>query len=355
MRQVTAVMLLFVPALCLGSARFLLDSELRTDYTDGASTNQFLTGYSYDVSGNRVQTRVWSGTDTTVAPGSISKFTYDTSGIITKELLLSGADTSSIVNYAYTGGKLIAIHTLAKDGALRFTDSLLYDGQGNVIEEQRISSAGVKTFFHRYALNAQGKTVADSMYELVSGSYLASQAYIYVYNADSTVASETQWRLSSDSWDCISTAFMRYAARSLISVATHERDGSGTLMTDSLAYTYDVNGNRTKEEKFDGASTMVQRIVYSWRDTQPNSVLMNSKRFGDERLFMGNRQGRLSVDYGFRNQGEISIFDMTGKRLCRVAVGHSGIVALQGIGKGSYIAVFISGSSRRVMNFTQYN
>jgi hypothetical protein len=70
---------------------------------------------------------------------------------------------------------------------------------------------------------------------------------------------------------------------------------------------------------------------------------------------LSNKQGRLSVDCASRNRGEISIYDLTGKRLCRVAVDHSGIVPLQGIGKGSFIAVFTNGMNKQIMNFTNYN
>jgi hypothetical protein len=353
MRRFTLVMLLIVPVLCLGADRFLLDLELYTRFSDN---KQFLTGYTYDENGNCVQSRVWNGTDSMVAPMSFDKFSYDGTGKVTEELLLSGTDTLSMVRYAYAGGKLAAVHTLAKDGTLRFTDSLIYDGQGHTIEQQRISSAGVKTYFHRYTLNASGKMVADSLYELISGSYVASQAFLYAYNADATVASEVQWLLSSGSWYCMSTAFMSYAAGSLVSVATHEHDGVGTGMTDSLAYTYNANGNQTKEEDYDGTKTLLHRIVYTWRDTQPTIVLMSEKIRNDQRFILSNKQGRLSVDCELHNLGEISIYDMTGKRLCRIAVDHSGTVPLKGlIGKGSYIAVFTSGAKRQIMNFNQNN
>jgi hypothetical protein len=53
----------------------------------------------------------------------------------------------------------------------------------------------------------------------------------------------------------------------------------------------------------------------------------------------------------------ITIYDLTGKLMCRVAVDHSGVVPLQGIiGRGSYIAVFSTGGiNKQVMNFTNYN
>ena len=56
----------FSITLCFGSSRFVLDAELRTNFSDNGSTTQFLTGYTYDVNGNRVQSRVWNGADSAV-------------------------------------------------------------------------------------------------------------------------------------------------------------------------------------------------------------------------------------------------------------------------------------------------
>ena len=349
--------LLVSVSVCLGATRFVLDAELRTNFADNGSSTQFLTGYTYDANGNRVQQQVWSGSDSMTAPMSAVKFAYDGSGAVTEALQLVGADTLTIARYAYTGGKLIAVHTLAKDGTLRFTDSLLYDAQGRNVEEQRISSAGVKTFYHRYTLNAHGKMLADSLFELIIASYVASQAVLFTYNPDSTVATETQWRTSSASWYCISTAFMGYAAGSLVSVATHERDGVGTGTTDSLAYTYDANGNRTREEDYDGNKALMHRIVYTWRDTQPAFVLMSGKSRNDQRFVLSSKQGRLTADLSSQDRGMVTIFDMAGKRISQITVDHSGVVPLTGIiGKGSYIAVFsASGINKQTMNFAIYN
>ena len=343
-------------SLSFGANRFVLDAELRTNFADNGSTTQFLTGYTYDAQGNHIQSRVWSGIDSSVAPMSTDKFTYDVNGVVTEELLLSGVDTLTIVRYVYSGGKLIAVHTLRKDGTLRFTDSLLYDGQGRNIEEQRISSAGVKTFYHHYTLNAFGKMVADSLYELVSTAYVATQADLFTYNPDSTVAKEAQWQMSSGTWYSISTAFMSYAGGLLVSVATHERDGIGTGMTDSLAYAYDSYDNRTKEEDYNGSKALTHRIIYTWRDTLPVLVLMSEKMRSDQRFALSAKQGRLTADISSQNRGMITIYDLTGKLMCRMAVDHSGVVPLQGvIGRGSYIAVYTSGTKKQVMNFTIFN
>ncbi len=345
----------FLVTVCLGADRFRLQTKLRTNFADNGSSTQFLTGYTYDANGNRVLARAWNGVDSALSPMSTDQFTYNSAGRVSQELLLSGNDTSSIVRYVYSDTVLIAVHTLAKDGALRFTDSLLYNGLGRNIEEDRISSAGVKTFYHRYNLNASGKIVADTLYELDSTSYVAEQAVLFTYNSDMTVATEAQWQLSGASWYCISTAFMSYAGESLVSVATHERDGVGTGMTDSLAYTYDQYGNRTKEADYDGTKTLTYDIVYTWLDSQPSSIVFNNIRNKRHSGLIG-KQGQLIAECGSHDRGEISIFDVSGKLLSRITVDHSCIVPPTGlIGKGSYVAVFTSGINKQILNFTKFN
>jgi hypothetical protein len=351
--------LLFILAaasLCFGADRFVLDAELRTDFTDGSASARFMTGYTYDAQGNRVQQRVWSGTDSLVAPMSSLAFSYNAAGDIAEQLLLSGGDTLSIVRYAYNQRKLIAVHTLNKDGSARFSDSLIYDGSGCLIEEQRLASTGEKTFYHQYTLNASGKVVADSMFELVSGHYTASQAVLLTYNADSTVATEAQWRLSSATWNCITTGFMKYSAGRLVAVATYERDGIGTGLSDSIAYAYDGSGNRTKEEDFDESGTQTCQIDYTWRDTQPVAVLTNERPCHAARFLQVDNQGRLIVGLDSRETGTIAVFDMAGKQIYRMAVDHPGLVSLAGlVGRGSYVAAFTGATSRLTTRFSLYN
>lgn len=356
MKNLLIAMMLFAPALCFSADRFRLESELLTNFTGSDTTARFLTGYTYDGSGNRVQSRVWSGTDSTAAAMSGVKLTYDINGNLTQELLLSGADTLSIVRYVYGGGRRIAVKTLDKTGTLRFTDSLIYNGQGVEIEEQRISSAGARTFFHRYSFNGLGKKVADSLYELVSAAYVATQAVVFSYNPDSTVATEASWRLSGASWYCISTAFMKYASGALVSVALHDRDGAGTAMTDSLAYVNDTYGNRTRAEAYDGDKVLLRTIVYSWRDMQPVYTLMGTAAQVNRQPVLSNSRGGLTVSLLPHERGEISLFTMTGRQLCRLAVDHSGAVPLDGlVGKGSYVAVFTSSVNKQIMNYSTIN
>jgi hypothetical protein len=350
MRLITIVLVSVF--LSFGANQYILDSELKTNFSDNGSSVKFLTAYTYDSDGNRIQQRVWNGTDSITSPMSTIRFSNNSSGAITEAINFVGNDTSSIVRYSYSNEKLTAVHTLTKTGALRFADSLIYDVSGRNVEEQRISSSGVKTFFHRYAFNAQGKRSSDSLYELSSGTYIATQTIFFTYNTDFTVASEVQWRLSGNNWYCISTASMTYSSGSLVAVVTHERDGAGTAMLDSISYSYDIHGNRIKEEKFDGTSFPVYRIDYTWHEL-PSTFVSMDRRIMDHRFSIYNKGGHLFLDYTFRNRGQIAIYNMAGKRICATTIDHSGIAMINGLyGKGSYIAIFTDGAKEQAINFT---
>ena len=71
----TFVLFHLAPARCLGSERFQLESELYNNFT-ATGTTAFLTVYTYDADGNRVRSRVWSGSDSMVEHMSSVNFIY---------------------------------------------------------------------------------------------------------------------------------------------------------------------------------------------------------------------------------------------------------------------------------------
>jgi len=138
----------FFPVLCFGANRFVLQSELRTNYIEGLSTKTF-TGYTYDDDGNRILKRVYDGVDSAASLMSREIFAYDASGRVIRDLLISATgDTLSIVNNTYGDDGLVCASTFNKDGSVRFKDSLIYGG-GNLIEQRRYNASSTMTFFHR--------------------------------------------------------------------------------------------------------------------------------------------------------------------------------------------------------------
>lgn len=128
---------------CLGANRFLLQTELRTNYNGGTS-GKFLTGYTYDESGNHIQKRVFDGIDSTTALMSREVLSYNTNGQLTQDLLLSATgDTLSIVRNTYGTSGLESASTLNKDGSTRFIDSLFYCSNKSL---KRLGKNAVKDF-----------------------------------------------------------------------------------------------------------------------------------------------------------------------------------------------------------------
>lgn len=122
------VCVVLVQSVCLAQERFVLKSELRTNFSEGGSVSAF-TGYHYDTRGNRIERRVFDGIDSTVALMSSVKYSYDAQDRCIEELLVeAGGDTLSIVRYTWGADGLISAVTLSKDGRVRYSDSLRYTG-----------------------------------------------------------------------------------------------------------------------------------------------------------------------------------------------------------------------------------
>jgi hypothetical protein len=83
---------------------------------------------------------------------------------------------------------------------------------------------------------------------------------------------------------------------------------------------------------------------------------MSEKMRSDTRFVLSAKQGRLTADISSQNRGTITICNLTGKLISRIAMDHSGVVPLQGVIRtGSYVAVYTSGTKKQVMNFTIFN
>lgn len=314
----------FFPILCFGADRFVLQSELRTNYIEGLSTKTF-TGYTYDDDGNRILKRVYDGVDSAASLMSREIFAYDASGRVIRDLLTSATgDTLSIVNNTYGDDGLVCASTLNKDGSMRFKDSLIYGG-GNLIEQRRYNASSTMTFFHRYGYTS-GLLAADSLFERnATDGYEATRALAVSHNADSTVSQEVQWRKSGSSWYAVGTTKMVYQQKRLISASSYETDGSSGRLLDSLAYAYDANGNRIAETDFDDARTKVYDIVFTWFDTQQVTVsAVNNERMTKRRVVF--RSGALHFDAPFT--GTVTVYTASGAIAGRATVNNQVTSAL---------------------------
>lgn len=344
------VCVVLVQSVCLAQERFVLKSELRTNFSEGGSVSAF-TGYHYDTRGNRIERRVFDGIDSTVALMSSVKYSYDAQDRCIEELLVeAGGDTLSIVRYTWGADGLISAVTLSKDGRVRYSDSLRYTG-GLQRAQERYNASGVLTWYHHYGYQ-NGLLTTDSLYEPDGSSgFTPMQARLLSHNANSTIATEAQWRVSGGTWYLISTTVMGYADDKLASATTYEGDGGSLRLVDSLAYTVDSWGNRTKEEHFDNEQTKTYEIVFTWFDTQMTVTI--ARAAGAVHPNIAWRNGR--VELGRPVSGSLLLCSIDGRRVYGQRLTNENFVALpSGLSAGRYVAM-IRGTVNQSLSITINN
>lgn len=351
MSKIFVLALLLCPAFCLGDNRFLLQTELRTNY-NGGSPGKFYTGYTYDESGNRIQKRVFDGVDSAAALISREVLSYDANEQLTQDLLLSATgDTLSIVRNSYGSSGLKSASTLNKDGSTRFVDSMFYSG-GVLTQQSRFNASGTKVFFNSYTYTG-GLLKADSLYESDgAGGFAPTQARLISHNSDSTVAQEVQYQKSGTAWYAVSTTKMSYSQKLLLSTAVYETDGASGALTDSLAYLYDMYGNRTKESQFDNERTLTYDIVYTWKDTQPSGVIS----FGNALPALQQvcfRNGHIVFSTPFT--GTITVYSVDGRKLSQNRLENSSCAILGYHGANGRYYAMLNGTTKQIFPITINN
>ena len=350
MRTCVLACVMLAQGVCLAQERFVLDAELRTNFSGGGSVSAY-TAYHYDTEGNRIERRVFDGVDSAAALMSSVHYSYDAQDRCTEELLVDdGGDTLSIVRYTWGADGMLSAATLRKDGSVRFDDSLRYVG-GVLRAQERYSAAGELTWYRNYGYEG-GLPAADTLYEPDGGGgFAATQARLLSRNADSTVASEAQWRVASGAWYLISTTMMAYTDKELVSATTYEGDGASLRLIDSLAFTVDSWGNRTLEEHFDNDRTKTYEIVYTWQDTQPTAAI--ASRAPVARKSVVWRNGR--VAFGRPVSGSLVLCRIDGRRVCvQRFEGVESTPLPISLGAGRYVAV-VRGEINQSVSITIHN
>jgi hypothetical protein len=306
--------LVFIFALSIvanGSNRFILLSELKTTHYASGATAAY-TRYNYDASGNQFLKRIYDGVDTNAARLSTISYTYNSSGNVYQELLMGTSnDTLSIIRYTYLQNRVTSIATLQKSLSVRFKDTLIYT-DSLPVRQNRLNSAGLIMFYTTYTYTT-GNLVADTLYEPDGlGGFMPTQAHVISRNADGTVASNTHWQYSTDTWFAITTTKMSYLYSHLYAVTTYEQDGVSKKLHDSLSYNYDSNNNRVRQYQFDANRTLVYDIIYTWYDTYPTRISRNIPKMSTSTVA---RIEKGSIIFSSPFSGNISFIQLNGKTI----------------------------------------
>jgi hypothetical protein len=219
-------------------------------------------------------------------------------------------------------------------------------------EQRRYNATGTMTYYHRYT-NTAGLLTADSLFEPDgAGGFASTQALIFTNNADSTVAKEVEWRKTTGVWYCISTTVMGYSQGRLVSATKYETDGISKVLMDSLAYTNDSYGNRTKEISFDNTRTKVYDIVFTWLDNGVKAAIVRpAPALPATRI--AYRNGR--IEFGSPSTGTVSLYGMDGRRVFKGQMHDETYIALPpGFCAGIYV-VAVCGNVNHSQSITIHN
>ncbi len=331
---------------------FQLDSELRTNFSEGSST-KILTDYTYDANGIRIEKKAYNGADTLSSLMSATKYAYNAGGQIAEELLCAGTDTLCIIRYGYTGANLVSVRTLKKDGSLRFMDSLVYNTSGQLIDECRYTTAGM-TFYHRYSYNTAGLKVTDTLYEIPATVFVPKQVIVFTYNADNTVLSEADYRETGGSWFLICTVKMAYSSGLLISATEYNGDGTSNKILDSLAFSYHVSGNRLREDNYNNDMELVYTVDYTWVEIVG---IISQHQYKQNKAFTVMQNGRmLKISSPECKVLSFSLYDLRGRLVHDKEKIIDHIVRLPArISAGTYIARVSADNNRQSIHLTLNN
>lgn len=338
------------------STQLILNSKLITYYSDNIVSNKFLTNYSYDSKGNKIFEKNWSGVDSLMDPMSQVQFSYNDNKL-SEELYLKLSDTLSLVKYFYINNKVSSIKYLSKNNQLLYSDSTIYNQLGYKTKTIRLSSANFPIFYHTYEYNSYDKIITDSLFENLAGFFSPTNAVLFKYNPDSSVASESEWRVRSGVWYCISTKLMEYKASKLVSVAKYERNAINSKLIDSLTYSYDLNNIQITEDKYDDTKSLLYHVDYIWKDNNPTQFAQRYLIKHNSILFYNQSSGGEIMITNIRNPSKLSIFDTKGKRVYDQSINNRSTLPLKGIVQsGVYLAVLtVNGVYKQRLSFNHVN
>lgn len=275
----------------------------------GLTTDTTFTRFDYDDQGNRVALRGYASADTASARLGVTTYEYSPGGRLLREVARVGSDTLSDVLYAYgLQAQPVTVTVRGKSGILRYTDSLAYDGKGNMTWENRFSATGSAIFRRQHLWDGAGLALGDTLFEPDGAGWKALSARIVSHNPDGTVSGEVFSRLDGEIWIVSKSTTLGYAAGRLAYVLSNEGDGPGTLRADSTAYAYNGSGNRSRESIFDGDGALVERTEYQWENA---TVRL---RWAETALHEMRHEGRL-LSRGVLAIGRNSYVTLRGQRV----------------------------------------
>lgn len=281
--------------------RFQLITETWTNLAAGGApgTGTF-TAHTYDGGGNRIRTEIFIGEDGSGERTEHREFAYFPDGLLELQSIWTGigGDLESRTSHRYDArNRLEAKVVSGPDGSERFRDTYAYDGSDRIATETRWKGESIN-FARRYLWNPDGSALRDTLLEAAGTALIAVQATVHGSGRTSGEKRESRFRKQDGVWYHVEDTFRAYGAGLLLHAATYPVGGR---RLDSMAYAYDSEGNRVREERFTGDGRPLSRLALAYRDLLASSIRPQARRDARIRiplLLLSGQQGS-----GWRHQG----------------------------------------------------
>lgn len=346
------IIALILPTFSAG--RYLLQSELRTNYGPNSTLPPRLTTYVYSNFGAAIKVFSFKGGDTLSGLDNSIIYGYDSiQRRISMVQLNSGVDTVAVNYYGYNaGGDMNVIKTMVNKSGNWQIDSLKYDSNHKLLERWHFATI---TDFHRYSYNASGQEAADTLFEQSATVFMPTQSNIFDYSV-TNVISQKHYFVAGGSWYCDRDSVATYSNNRLLSNAVYDPSGVTPVLMDSLFFSYDTLGNKTEVSHFDKTGARTYTIDYQWFANPYASVLARAQA-EKKNLEIAYSKRYVSVHHSEYPAGYLAIFTLDGKLVKKetVMAGSNYSMALPGISQGKYIAVYNSSGMRQSLAFNVTN
>jgi antitoxin component YwqK of YwqJK toxin-antitoxin module len=330
---------------------YLLQSRILTNF--GSSSPQRLTTYSYDNHGDSVKVTAFLGSDTLSTVDNSIMYGYDSRQRLISELhLLAGVDTTALIYYSYdTNGNLSVIRTMVTGGKWQ-TDSLKYDSNQRLVQKWHYATI---SDYHLYSYNASGQEVADTLFELFAAAFVPTQASIFDYSISNTIT-QKGYSFSGGIGNLWQSSITKYSNDRILSIAQYQNNGLSEIFVDSMTFAYDTLGNKTRVSHFSNKGERISTIDYQWMPNPYDAILVRGAP-EKKNIEIAYSKRTVTIRHSESAAGYLAVFALDGRLVKKetVMTGQNHSMALPGIARGKFIAVYMAGSMKQSLLFSIEN
>lgn len=304
--------------------------------------------YDYDAKGLRIQRRDYNSADSSGTRIARTVWEYDVQERMVRQVQFGVTDTVSILTQSWNGDNLAVATLWGKGGVQRYRDTSIYDNDGNEILRKRFSPTDSLMSQHTWTFDTQGQLATDTTWQPQGGNLVPVLAMQTSWQQGHVVRTQEWSRaLGSTRWNALQRTDLAWNGTELASTTNLSGDGTGRILVDSTAYTYDASGNKSTETTFDADRVASARTTFHWEGTSA----ARGRSIQEASDFRWKQDGSRLVIDADQTVVEFTLMDARGRLILRTS-GATRSLDLGSLPQGRYLASAIFAEGRSVHAFT---